>query len=311
MTKSFGMTLADVSGVANNLLDFQSSIAAELEAELFTGKQLNLERARYFALTGDLGKLSEEIKNNVVDEYEFAQMNTLERRKYANALGMSVDQLSDMIFDMKTLERLEQEALDRGDKDLAQNLRALSLQQEFALLVEKIQQSLVALADGPIGTLAKMLVNLMDSTTTVFTTFGLIAGIQVGGLIAQFVKMIKIMRSAAIAGGVAQAFFNPAGIVLSIAAAAAAAGFISSMIKPPAEDAMVENAIITKKARGAMELTPFSSADQVAIGTNLFGGGGGESQQPIINISGVKLTTDKFVDRAVFSSGLDEQTAYS
>jgi hypothetical protein len=60
-----------------------------------------------------------------------------------------------------------------------------------------------------------------------------------------------------------------------------------------------------------MELTPFSSADQVAIGTNLFGGGGGESQQPIINISGVKLTTDKFVDRAVFSSGLDEQTAYS
>ena len=311
MTKSFGMTLADVSGVANNLLDFQSSIAAELEAELFLGKNLNLERARYFALTGELGKLSEEIKNNVIDEYEFAQLNTIERRKYANALGMSVDQLSDMIFDMETLAELEKEALDRGDKDLAQNLRALSLQQEFGLLVDKIQQSLVALADGPLGTLAKMFVNLMESSTAVFTTLGLIAGVQIGGMIVQFLKLIRIMRAAALAGGIAKAFLNPAGIVLSIAAAGVAAGFIASMLQPPAEDAMIENAIITKKARGDMELTPFSSADQVAIGTNLFSGGGGASSQPIVNISGVTLTPDKFGTRAIYSSGLEDQTSFS
>ena len=311
MTKSFGMTLADVSGVANNLLDFQSSIAAELEAELFLGKNLNLERARYFALTGELGKLSEEIKNNVIDEYEFAQLNTIERRKYANALGMSVDQLSDMIFDMETLAELEKEALDRGDKDLAQNLRALSLQQEFGLLVDKIQQSLVALADGPLGTLAKMFVNLMESSTAVFTTLGLIAGVQIGGMIVQFLKLIRIMRAAALAGGIAKAFLNPAGIVLSIAAAGVAAGFIASMLQPPAEDAMIENAIITKKARGDMELTPFSSADQVAIGTNLFSGGGGASSQPIVNISGVTLTADKFGTRAIYSSGLEDQTSFS
>ena len=311
MTKSFGMTLADVSGVANNLLDFQSSIAAELEAELFLGKNLNLERARYFALTGELGKLSEEIKNNVIDEYEFAQLNTIERRKYANALGMSVDQLSDMIFDMETLAELEKEALDRGDKDLAQNLRALSLQQEFGLLVDKIQQSLVALADGPLGTLAKMFVNLMESSTAVFTTLGLIAGVQIGGMIVQFLKLIRIMRAAALAGGIAKTFLNPAGIVLSIAAAGVAAGFIASMLQPPAEDAMIENAIITKKARGDMELTPFSSADQVAIGTNLFSGGGGASSQPIVNISGVTLTADKFGTRAIYSSGLEDQTSFS
>ena len=311
MTKSFGMTLADVSGVANNLLDFQSSIAAELEAELFLGKNLNLERARYFALTGELGKLSEEIKNNVIDEYEFAQLNTIERRKYANALGMSVDQLSDMIFDMETLAELEKEALDRGDKDLAQNLRALSLQQEFGLLVDKIQQSLVALADGPLGTLAKMFVNLMESSTAVFTTLGLIAGVQIGGMIVQFLKLIRIMRAAALAGGIAKAFLNPAGIVLSIAAAGVAAGFIASMLQPPAEDAMIENAIITKKARGDMELTPFSSADQVAIGTNLFGGGGGGSSPTVVNISDVTLTADKFGTQAIYSDGLDRQTGFS
>ena len=52
-------------------------------------------------------------------------------------------------------------------------------------------------------------------------------------------------------------------------------------------------------------------ADQVIVGTNLMGQGGGEPQQPVINLSNVKLTTDKFANRTVFSSGLDEQTAFS
>ena len=312
MTKSFGMTLSDVSGVANNLLDFQSSIAAELEAELFTGKQLNLEKARLFSLTGEYGKLAEEIKNNVVDEYEFAQMNTLERRKYAQALGMSVDQLSDMIFDMETLARLEQEALDRGDEDVAQNLRALSLQQEFSLLVEKIQQSLVALADGPLGSIAKLFVNLMESTTVVFGTIGAIAGVQLAGIISGFMKLVKLVRGLSFAAAVTKAFTNPVGFAVSAALAGAAVGIVGGLLASgPAEDATIENAIITKKARGTMELTPFSSADQVAIGTNLFAGGGGTPSNPVVNISGVKITTDRFADRAIYSSGIDEQTAFS
>ena len=33
----------DINATANSLLDFESSIEAELRAELITGKQLNLE----------------------------------------------------------------------------------------------------------------------------------------------------------------------------------------------------------------------------------------------------------------------------
>ncbi len=36
-----------------SLLNFETSIENELKAELITGKQLNLERARAAALTGD------------------------------------------------------------------------------------------------------------------------------------------------------------------------------------------------------------------------------------------------------------------
>ena len=315
LTKSFGMSLADVSGVANNLLDFQSSIAAELEAELFLGKNLNLDRARTLALTGELGELSEEIRKNVVDEFEFSRLNTLERRKYANALGMSVDQLSDLIFTQETLAVLEQEALDRGDKDIAQNLRALSLQQEFSLLIEKIQQSLVDLADGPLGRIAKFLIGMMESSFIVFGTLGMIAAVQLGGVIAGLFRMVVAMKTLATTGAIASFFANPitaAGkLALGVAAAGVVSGLIGAAITAPAEDATIENAIITKKARGSMELTPFSSADQVAIGTNLFGGGGGGSSPTVVNISDVTLTADKFGTQAIYSDGLDRQTGFS
>jgi len=308
--KSFGMTLQDLAGISNNLLDFQSSISAELEAELFLGKDLNLERARLAALTGDYEVLTSEIMKNVGGEYEFSKLNTLERRKYAAALGMSVDQMSDLVYANANLAELEKEALDRGDKDLAQNIRALSLQQEFSLLIEKVQQSLVSLADGPLGDIAKILIKTMENAGVVYGALAGIAGIQLAGIIAQFVRLVGVVGRLTKATAIAKIIANPL-VGLAAVAAGIGAGVLIDRALGPAEDATIQNAIITKKARGTVDLTPFSSADQVAIGTNLFGGGGGASSQPIVNISGVTLTADKFGKRTVYSDGLDQQTAFS
>ena len=49
--KLLGMTLGDVASQSRKMLDFQSSIEAEMEAELFLGRQLNLETARLAAMT--------------------------------------------------------------------------------------------------------------------------------------------------------------------------------------------------------------------------------------------------------------------
>jgi hypothetical protein len=49
---ALGMELEQVATSGESMLDFQSSIESELEAELLTGKQLNLEKARLLALTG-------------------------------------------------------------------------------------------------------------------------------------------------------------------------------------------------------------------------------------------------------------------
>ena len=48
-TKALGMEMSQVEGIADSLLNFESSIEKELEAELLTGKNLNLEKARQFA----------------------------------------------------------------------------------------------------------------------------------------------------------------------------------------------------------------------------------------------------------------------
>ena len=56
--KTLGMELSGVASAGKQLLQFEQSIGAELEAELLTGKQLNLERARLAALTGDQATLA-------------------------------------------------------------------------------------------------------------------------------------------------------------------------------------------------------------------------------------------------------------
>ena len=76
--KALGMELEEVASAGRALLDFESSISNELEAELLLGKQLNLERARAAALTGDYETLTKEINKNVGDFYEFSKLNVLQ-----------------------------------------------------------------------------------------------------------------------------------------------------------------------------------------------------------------------------------------
>jgi len=61
--KAFGTTLEQVKSQGDALLDFETSLENELKAELLTGEQLNLERARAAALAGDQVALAQELNN--------------------------------------------------------------------------------------------------------------------------------------------------------------------------------------------------------------------------------------------------------
>jgi hypothetical protein len=91
--RRLGLSLGNVADIASNLLDFESSIESQMEASVLLGRQLNLDKARELALTGDLAGLAEEVKNQVGSQADFEAMNVIERQSLAKAIGVSVADL--------------------------------------------------------------------------------------------------------------------------------------------------------------------------------------------------------------------------
>jgi hypothetical protein len=141
--KSLGMELKGVAAAGKQLLNFEQSISAELEAELLTGKQINLEKARLAALTGDYTTLAEEINANVGDFYEFSKLNVLQQESLAKAVGLEADALSDILMKKENIADLAEKARLEGKEDLAQNLEQLSVQQQFNAAIEKLKTAVI------------------------------------------------------------------------------------------------------------------------------------------------------------------------
>ena len=137
--KLLGMTLADVARQSRTMLDFQSSIEAEMEAELFLGRQLNLEQARLAALTNDHATYMDEVLKNAGDLFEFSEMNVFEQEKLAAALGMSSDELSDMLFKRENLNSLQEAANNATNEELKQKYEQLSIQEAFNATIQKLK----------------------------------------------------------------------------------------------------------------------------------------------------------------------------
>jgi len=111
--KKMGLSMNQLDGIAGNLLDFESSIAAELEAELMTGKELNLEKARTAALNGDMATLAAEIAKQGITAEKFGDMNRFQQEAIAKALGMSREELAASLIEQQALSALS--AKDKND----------------------------------------------------------------------------------------------------------------------------------------------------------------------------------------------------
>jgi hypothetical protein len=158
--KAFGMTLEQVAKAGESLLDFGSSISNELEAELLTGKQLNLERARAAALAGDQVTLAEELNKNIGSSAEFTKMNILQQNALAKSVGMTSDELANTL-------RKREEAVKQGkslaqitEEEAQQALERQTIQDKFNQAILKLQDFFGNLVAGPVG-------QLLDAITQV------------------------------------------------------------------------------------------------------------------------------------------------
>jgi len=101
--KKLGLSLDQVDKIAGSLLNFEDSIAAEMEAELVTGQELNLEEARRLALNNDLAGVANEIGKQGITSEKFSRMNRIQQEATAKALGMSRDEMAEMFQEQKAL----------------------------------------------------------------------------------------------------------------------------------------------------------------------------------------------------------------
>ena len=266
--KALGMELEEVASAGKALLDFESSISNELEAELLIGKQLNLERARAAALTGDFETLTREINANVGDFYEFSKLNVLQQDALAKSVGMSTDQLSEQLLKKADLNKLAQEARADGRDDIAANLEQLSAQDKFNASVTKLK--------GVFTDIASILTPIIDGVA--FLAAGLaessVAAAILGGVMAAFAVN-------SIIGAIGSLFTSvmaiPFGLGIPIAIAGSALLF--SQIQKAKSAQLAEGGIVEPSPGGTLAtigeggesemVVPLSKAESMG-----FGGGG-------------------------------------
>jgi hypothetical protein len=250
--RKLGLDLEKLKGTQSALLDIESSIASEFEAEILTGKQLNLEKARYFALTNDYAGLAKELDKQDITRASFAKMNVIQQEATAKALGMSADTMGGMLMDQEAMSKLSsvdgdtakekfdnlvkevglEEAKKRlGDEALADQMASASTQDKFNASIEKLKE---------------LFVTLIDPLMPILGIFGDIAAL-VGYIITPFTALNSALKDMAgglgtvvgflIAAGVAALVLNSSltfGIGTAIALAAAGAGivYLKSQAKP-------------------------------------------------------------------------------
>lgn len=123
--KNLGTTLDNVQTTSTGLLDFEKSIGAELEAELITGRRLNLERMRSAALVGDMKTVMEEMNKQGVDFNEFSNMNVIQQEKLAAAFNLTRDQYADMLFEQTALNKMRSLGFSGDQKNLIEEFNRL------------------------------------------------------------------------------------------------------------------------------------------------------------------------------------------
>lgn len=142
VAKSLGVEMDAIAGAAGQLLDFQTSIEKEMEAELLLGRNLNLEAARQAALVGDQEGLMRELVREAGSLEELQNMNVIQQQALAAALGLSVDQLSDQVLNGEALAAQKDEELkkeeERNAAEIVRQETALTLADKQRIATENL-----------------------------------------------------------------------------------------------------------------------------------------------------------------------------
>lgn len=259
--RRLGLDLGKVDQIAGSLLDFESSIDNELQAQLLTGKELNLTRARELALVNDLAGLGKELFDNSASLTEFSSMNRIAQEAQAKALGISRQELAKIALQRSIELGLTNKNLEAAAGITAQDLERVALQDQLNTSIQKIAQSLAA----PAALLVSMLDNVALMNTTIIALGAVGAARAFIGL-SRLLKVVKAMSKASLLMRVGF------GGIAALAATAAAAVVIPALVNKTTkvDDGIIgpDGGLVVSGPKGSYQL---NSGDSVVAGTNLGG----------------------------------------
>tara|TARA_R110002126_G_scaffold29572_1_gene97476 strand:+ start:59 stop:2782 length:2724 start_codon:yes stop_codon:yes gene_type:complete len=202
--RKLGLDLAKVNQIADGLMDFETSIGNELEAQLLTGKNINLNKARELALNNDLEGVAKELEKNGASAAEFANMNRIQQEAIAKAMGMNREEMGKMLINQKGMNNLtdDQRAKMRGVTldQLEQMEAAESLKLAFSKIAEPIASilnvlspfvTMLAKAVAFVAPIAPYLAAALTPLLAIYSTFKGIVAFSKAMLVLQSKGIVK------------------------------------------------------------------------------------------------------------------------
>ena len=215
--RQMGTTLQNMANSAKKMLDFQTSIADEMEASVLLGKDVNFEQARNLAYRKNIVGANQEILN-VAKKINFDAMDPYQAEAFAKASGKSVQELQEMLQADKEmehiringtveqkaqLEKMEQmkrmrsdEAKDVGKmaeqrlREQANQERTVALQNQFNKLMSELAQPVMDVVE-PLLDVAVKILPVILKTFKALVTFGGILAFTGTAIAAPWLFIIK------------------------------------------------------------------------------------------------------------------------
>lgn len=180
--KKFGMTLDDTKKAADSILDIESSLEKEMTANVLTGKNMNLNRARELSLMGDTAGAMDEMMKQAGGYDELMDMAPYKQKAVAEAMGMTTEEMIKAAEHQKNMQSIAedvgvalgkngeytQEQLDAAAamgneeaKKLAMQNQVTSAQEKMAAMGDKLMVMFQKMAE-PIMEMLDPLMSAVD-----------------------------------------------------------------------------------------------------------------------------------------------------
>ena len=231
--RSLGMSLSQTAKISEGLLDFENSITKEVEASVLLGRQLNLQKAREAALSGDIAGAMEEVVKQVGSEEEFNKLNLIQRKALADSIGVSVGEMAKLVGQSDKLSLSG--AMATGNFEDLLGEEGISTISQLTNTIKSLGASLVNNLGPALMTVTSFLLPFVDMAASLIGTLnemGVILPVVAAGLGYMATKSAIATGKAikeAYASMAAKSFKLPfpANIAAGIAGAAAIAAIIA------------------------------------------------------------------------------------